>query len=491
MTKTAHGIALVASVMALCAEACVVRIPIRAGSAPSSRATDPAWVLGESWAHVRGPATAPVRVVIFTDLECPFCARLEGTLAEIEARYVGRVRWVFRHRVLAFHKNARSAALSAEAAGQQGKFWPYARALMLGGVTAGRRPPLDEARQMAVAQELGLDLVRFRADRQDLAPNARIDADDRAALALGVTGTPTMFVNGRKVVGARPAAEISLVLDEELKRAETLAKSGAPPSRVADTATVLNRTFPWERVSSGPRGITPLPGQPARRPMPQLAPAPVEQTGPAQPGDPVQDHTVYRVPVTATAPRWGAEGAPLTFVVFHESLSKPSGQVWGTLRTLAQRHPGKVRFVYRNFDTGQLRHANLLGEAVYAAAAQGKWLELLEAVSKSTDGFDPADLKRIAEEVGLDPVRFEHAQREHVYGFEVAADTALARSLGVRAAPTVFLNGRRIVGTRSLEVFEAILRQELERADKLLKDGVPPAQLYDTLVEHGRSAPQA
>ena len=148
----------------------------------------------------RGPARASITIVEFADFECPFCARAEATIHAIEQAHLGDVRVVFKNLPLPFHDHARPMARAALAADAQGRFWDmHDRLFALTGT-------VDRAALDRVAQELGLDVARFDRDLDDPALDARLDADDADATALGVKGTPTFFVNGRRVVGAQPAA---------------------------------------------------------------------------------------------------------------------------------------------------------------------------------------------------------------------------------------------------------------------------------------------
>jgi protein-disulfide isomerase len=110
------------------------------------------------------------------------------------------VRVVFKNLPLPFHDLARPMAKAAVAADAQGHFWEmHDRLFALTGTA-------DRAALDVVARSIGLDVARFDRDLDDPSLDARIDADDADAKALGVTGTPTFFVNGRRVVGAQPAA---------------------------------------------------------------------------------------------------------------------------------------------------------------------------------------------------------------------------------------------------------------------------------------------
>ena len=158
----------------------------------------------------RGSATAPVTVVVFSDFECPFCAKGELTLKELEEQYRGKVRVVFKNSPLPMHEHARLAAKAALAAGQQGKFWEYHDALF------AQQDALDRAALDALAKKLGLDVARFDAALDGPALDAALDADLAEAKRVDVKGTPAFFVNGRNVQGAQPLAAFKTKVDQAL-----------------------------------------------------------------------------------------------------------------------------------------------------------------------------------------------------------------------------------------------------------------------------------
>jgi protein-disulfide isomerase len=149
-------------------------------------------------APLKGPASAKVTVIVFSDFECPFCKKAEDTLRELEQQYPGQLRIAFRNQPLPFHQHARLAAKAALAAGEQGKFWEYHDALFT------HQDALDRAALERYAGDLGLDLRRFRSALDEDTLDAAIGADTDEASRLRVQGTPTFFVNGRRIMGAQP-----------------------------------------------------------------------------------------------------------------------------------------------------------------------------------------------------------------------------------------------------------------------------------------------
>jgi protein-disulfide isomerase len=149
--------------------------------------------------HVLGSFEAPVTLEEFGDFQCPPCGGLAGPISQIEKDYSPRLRVIFRQFPLpAFHPHAREAAFASEAAGLQDRFWEMHDLLYREQSTwsATSNPQLLFN---AYAGMLGLNIDRFEKDMESEQVKARVDADQLRGNALGVTATPTIFINGRAV----------------------------------------------------------------------------------------------------------------------------------------------------------------------------------------------------------------------------------------------------------------------------------------------------
>lgn len=158
----------------------------------------------------RGADDAPITIVEFTDYECPFCGRyIRDTYPALLAEYGDRMKYVVRNFPLSsIHPNARKAAEAAECAFDQGRFWEYHDALFQ------NQGALDVPSLKAYAEELGLDVASFATCLDSGAKRDVVAADHRDALAHGVNGTPTFFVNGRMLVGAQQLAAFEALLTD-------------------------------------------------------------------------------------------------------------------------------------------------------------------------------------------------------------------------------------------------------------------------------------
>jgi RNA polymerase sigma factor (sigma-70 family) len=156
----------------------------------------------------RGPADAPVTVVVFTDVECKYCSQALGVLDQLLDEYDGKLRLVEKQMPLSAKTELLSQALYAAEA--QGKFWEL-HALML-----ANQDDLTVDSMYALAQQVGLDTGRIRAALDQGTFKAQLDADKAAAAELNVQGTPAFFINGQRLTGARPAADFRKVIDRVL-----------------------------------------------------------------------------------------------------------------------------------------------------------------------------------------------------------------------------------------------------------------------------------
>jgi len=137
-----------------------------------------------------GPADASVTIVVFSDFQCPFCRKAALQIKQIKQLYPEKVRLVFKQFPLDMHIHAMDAALAAEAALVQGRFWEmHDKLFALKGALS------DEAMEGA-ASSAGLDLTRWKEDLESSEVIERVSADKEEALGLKLTGTPAIYVNG-------------------------------------------------------------------------------------------------------------------------------------------------------------------------------------------------------------------------------------------------------------------------------------------------------
>jgi len=149
-------------------------------------------------AHVRGNPTAPVTLEEFADFQCPPCGQFAPFAEELLKEYDSRLRIVFRNFPLPAHEHAREAALAAEAAGFQGKFWEMHDTIYREQPAWSQAPNARELFE-SYAGTLGLNLDQFKRDMDGEKAKERVDSDHALGDSLGVKVTPTLFINNRPV----------------------------------------------------------------------------------------------------------------------------------------------------------------------------------------------------------------------------------------------------------------------------------------------------
>ncbi len=163
--------------------------------------------------YVKGSLNAPVEIIEYTDLECPFCLRHHGTVTQILNEYGDDVKYTLRHFPLSFHQNAQKAAEATECAGLQGKFFEMVEAVFEANESGSMS--VDTWKKEAV--NLGLNVSDFNdcLDNGEMA--AEIRNDMQAGASSGVEGTPATFINGQMVSGALPYETFQSILDSLLE----------------------------------------------------------------------------------------------------------------------------------------------------------------------------------------------------------------------------------------------------------------------------------
>ncbi|HTD95190.1 MAG TPA: thioredoxin domain-containing protein [Chitinophagaceae bacterium] len=146
--------------------------------------------------HASGPSKAPVTLVEFGDYECPHCGRAYPIIKDIQQTMGKQLRFVFRNFPLnESHPHAFMAAVAAEAAAKQDKFWE------MHDIIYEHQDSLEMDDLLDYAKQLGLDIRQFAKDIQDKSTSGKVEHDFDSGLRSGVNGTPTFFINGKRYDG--------------------------------------------------------------------------------------------------------------------------------------------------------------------------------------------------------------------------------------------------------------------------------------------------
>ncbi|RKG93714.1 thioredoxin [Corallococcus sp. CA053C] len=370
-----------------------------------------------------GPATAKVTIVEWSDFECPFCSRAVPTINRIKETYGKDVRVVFRQQPLPMHSHAKDAAQAALAAHEQGKFWEMHDKLF-----ANQRA-LDRASLDKYAEELKLDMNRFKAAVDGNKFNAQMEADMAAGSAVGANGTPAFFINGRFLSGAQPFEAFKPIIDEEIAKAD---KALAAGTKAEDLYAKLNQ----DNVNAAPAAPTP--------------------SAPAEPA--VQKIDVGNAPVR------GAAKAPVTIVAWSDFECPFCSRAVPTLEQVEKEYKGKVKIAFKHQPLSFHQHAKLAAQASMAANEQGKFWEMHDKLFANQRALDRASLEKYAQELKLDMTKFKSALDTNKFDAQIAADMAAGEAVGANGTPTFFINGRTLVGAQPFEAFKKVIDEELKKA---------------------------
>jgi protein-disulfide isomerase len=437
------------------------RAALAASDAEEATALEPGFLAGgpvpiESDDAVFGAPNAPLTLVAFMDLECPFCQRVQPTIERLRRDYAADLRYVFKHNPLPFHEQAKPAAVAAQAV------------LALGGPRAferftatlfDHRKRLGEDLFYEAALDVGIGESVLRAALRDPRFVEQVERDMATAQELDAHGVPAFFLNGVKVSGAQPYDAFRAAVEEELPRVRALARDGLAPAAVYVARTRDN--------------------------FAEAPPSPAAATGPAE------DTTLHRVPV-GSSPVDGSARALVTIVEFSGFQCPFCKRVQPTLVDLKALYGDKLRIVFKHnplpFHTRSRPAANL---AVYALKVGGtaRFFEAVRLLFESSPNLEDADLERVAEKLRLNPAQALRAARDDRYAKTIEADQALVEDFGARGTPHFFINGHRLGGAQPLEKFKEVIDERLKAAEALVKSGTPPHRVYAAIMKTAEPAP--
>ncbi|HEX7597230.1 MAG TPA: thioredoxin domain-containing protein, partial [Polyangia bacterium] len=400
-------------------------------------------------APVKGVTDPKITLIEFSEFQCPYCSRAKGTLDELLKIYKDSLQISFKHYPLPFHNNATPAAIAAVAAEQQGKFWEMYDKLF------ANQQNLDGPSLEKYAQEIGLDMAKFKAALADPKTKAVVDADMKVATNFGVQGTPSFFVNGRSFSGAYPLESFKMVLDEELKKADAKIQAGTPRAELY--ASIIKDGLAKKE-------------------------APKEE---ARPGEPSPTE-VYKAEVTG-APIKGAKDALVTIVQFSDFQCPFCSRVEPTIDKVMEEYKGKVRVAWRNMPLPFHDKAKPAAMASLAANQQGKFWQMHGIMFKNQQNLDAASLEKYAKEIGLNMDKYKAAIEDKKLQASIDADIAMGNKIGARGTPAFFINGTFLSGAQPFESFKARIDEQLKKAEELVKKGTPKAKLYDALMKTAKA----
>jgi RNA polymerase sigma factor (sigma-70 family) len=424
-------------------------------AAPLDPAVQRAIEVGHS--PTKGKPDAPVTMVLFTDYQCQFCARLVPTLSTLLAAYPQEVRLVVKNLPLPFHEAAALAAEAAMAANEQGKFWEMHDRLY------ANQDKLDPKALEEHARAIGLDVGKFKAALESGKFRKEVEAEAKLVTAAGITGTPAVFINGAPLVGAQPVDAFRKKIDEELARITGKPTPARPALAVRPAQEARPPSGPPQMIVNGRYGAS---WPPPRITLP----------------DDVLGARVTVPFVTGNAPWRGSGKAVVQIVYLTFAGGSPGGKI--IVDGLLQSYGADVRVVAVPLQgMPMVKDGPPLAEALWEAHAQGKFWELHDALIPAAgrrEVVDRAALDAIAGEIGLDKGNLAAALDSGVYKARVEEDGRMAREAHVGPLPAFIVDGRAAAGTVALvQLVEAALK----------KKGRAPAPRATAAVETNPAAP--
>ncbi len=379
--------------------------------------------------YARGAKDYTVTIVEFSDYQCPFCSRVEPTIKQVMDQYGDKVRFVWRNEPLPFHPNAMPAAEAAMAAGAQGKFWEMHDLLFT------NQRELSPANYEKWAQQLGLDMAKFKADLASHKYQAKIKADSDYAQQVGANGTPNFFIDGINIVGAQPFDKFKEILDKQVALAGELEKKGLK-------GEALYQAEIAENLKNQPK----VAAQPAGAPGPN----PNER----------KDVAVGKSPMK------GSASAPVTIVEFSDFQCPFCSRVEPTIKQIEEAYGNKVKVVWKNNPLPFHPNAMPAAKAAMAAYKQGKFWEMHDLLFTNQRDLSPANYEKWAQQLGLDMAKFKADMASPAVEAEIKADADQARQVGAGGTPNFFIDGVNVVGAQPFDKFKQVIDDEIANAGK-------------------------
>lgn len=173
-------------------------------------------VVEDDW--IKGNKDAQVTLIEYLDFECEACGAYYPIVKELEKKFEGKLRVVTRYFPLPGHKNSMEAALAAEAAGRQGKYFEMHDLLFGSQKEWAEKSTADPNLFLPYAEKLGLNMEKFNQDRKDPTVMARVEKNKAEANKLKLSGTPSFFLNGRTIKSPRTSEDFQSLIQMEIDK---------------------------------------------------------------------------------------------------------------------------------------------------------------------------------------------------------------------------------------------------------------------------------
>ncbi len=414
----------------------------------------------------KGPADAPVIIAKFTDLQCPFCSKFGPTLDDARKETGDKARLEYHHFPLDFHKSAEPSAVAVMAAHRQGKFFEMVEKVY------SDLQKQDTATIEGYAKAIGLDVAKFKADLADPEMLRYVRMEAEAGKKVGVSGTPMVFLNGKKLE-VREKDEIKAAIEAEAAEVQKLVAGGKSviEARRARVAQNGGAAYVEYVLDHKPMEVSLEPPKPPPPPKPEAP-----------------DLTVYQAEVLEFDPIKGPANAPVTIVECTDFQCPFCSRVVPTLKQIHEMYPKDVRIALHNRPLDFHPRAMPAGKASLAAGEQGKFWEMHDKLFENQKALEDADLEKYATELGLDMAKWKADFASPLTEERVKKQDAACVKIGATGTPAFFVNGRKLEGAKPFEDFKKTIDEELVKAKAELAKGVAPDQIYAHMLKLGRKA---
>ena len=365
---------------------------------------------------VWGKSDAPITMIAYMDFQCPYSAKTVPTLDELMNNNPGKLRIVFKHMPIPYHANAQLAHQAAEAAKNQKKFWEYYR-LLFDNQNALKRDDL-----INYARQLKLNEKKFIRDMNSNQTISAIKNDQNS------DGTPTFYINGKKILGAQPIETFQKAIDEELATIKAYQKQNPKSKKL--TGQKLYHQLAQDSEFAAARIMEKL---------------------------------------TDGAPFKGPKNAPVTIVEFSDFQCPFCARATATMKKIIEKpkYKNKIRLVFKQYPLPFHENAQKAAEAALYAHQYGKFWEMHDLLFNNQHALDIENLLDYGEKLGMDREDMRQAL-DDVGNDEIedtiAEDMEEGKALNVEGTPTFVINGIVHAGAVSEEQFEKIIDEELKKS---------------------------
>lgn len=393
----------------------------------------------------RGPSDALVSVVIFVDLQCPYCKGAYLMMQEF-VKEKG-IRLIFKHAPMQSHALALPSALAVIAASEQNKFWEFADLVF------EKQNELSLSSLGDISKELKLDHKKWKDDFGNEKGISIVENEIVLSRSLGIDATPTIFINGVRVVGLYSKNEFSKIIDEQENFAKELLDAGVERNDIYWRMFSVN----YEKEEG------------------------VEEE--AEKEISVRDVPVGKAPVRGAL----AKDALVTIVEFSdfECPFCRSASLW--MRDFLKKNASDTRLAFRHFPLPFHENADVAALASLVAHRHGKFWEYHDILFANQNHLEFEDLEKYALRLGISKRKFKRDFKDTKLTDYLSKDMELAHKIGVRGTPTYIVNGIVVFGLSNEGSFEALVQSQRKLAKKIAREkNLSGEALYRAIIEENK-----